>query len=478
MKKKDITFSDVIESSSKVRERWGSLIPNDTKCILAIYEQGEAITDAKLAYHEIEKDFPEPLGIIINGRAEIHEMCATDFTAYRPIRILKEADLFGEFSILDKLHGFDGKGLPGETWKINAGFKSAIITKIMNDSEGLIWGEGVVSFHKLLDKIVDSKTVVAFIDSAQVVKDKSFSDKLHHYAWPRVKIYRDGINSFNYLRKLKFERDAMARIINLAGSAKATQKKYDIGKSKVSTFRPLFVEAIYDACNRPLRGEPMFVKGNDLPIKSQYKNDLAGTGLEVSDILVAVEKDSYKTKDFWFPLDLANHMIAAYADNTTLMEIVVSGPDDNEFFEKRTRDVIKSMDIDAEIIRAAVSKDNRFNLKVNNNNIYSEKKMPDDLDLVRLFTKAKKDAIPERDTSFIKEVKRLYGDRIRAPKKKTDVSPPNPKLSTRLYYTDIANKLLNELVVNSVHYHYNVKCVDIPGYKHNHSYLMLHFKER
>ncbi len=504
MKTEKTTFSKVKKQYSAACSRWADLIPNKTNCILATYKQGDDIYNKQEGFTE-KIHFNNPLGLVVKGRAELYEiymtrtavgkddkLVYTNFPAYRPIRIMTEGELFGEFNILDKGYGFDGSSRSGETWRIAAGYKSALITKKMSNIDMLMEGNDTINggAHHLLDKFITVDTVVAFIENKGIIKrdhsgkviieNRPLFQELLHYAWPRAKIYRDCINSFNYVNKLRFERKAEKIITTLLGKTKEhTKRLCDLGKAKIADFRPLFVEAIYDVCNRPLRREPMFVINNGLPVDLNDKEFIL-TGLSLSNIVVASDFDSYKNMPFFFPVDLANYLIASYLTNSPTMEIVVSEPGETRTFEERTKEAVKILGIDAEISNLNDSS-GIFSLKANNNDLYKKNKIPQTEVITRLLVDVI-NKLSETDRHFANEIKDMLV-RKRAKKTITQTTGQPKKLNikeynTREYYIKIANRLLHDLIINSDSYPYDVTCISMAGYESDWQHIMMCFNKK
>ena len=485
-----LKFREVIKQYPKSCSQWEKLIPPKTDCVVATYSQGEDIYSARAKYGVELAKFNKPLGIVLSGRAELYDVWLPStvftknktksvyysFAAYRPIRILNRGDIFGEFSVLDELNGLDGASRSGETWRISAGFKSSLITKQMQDSDiqhlfgetGDIDGDEILNVitHKLLDTILSGTTVIAYVDGNFIKKNSDIYYPLLEYAWKRAKIYRDCINSFNYTRKLDFERKAERIADRFVDKKDADGKPYLRGKVGLNLFAPLFFEALYDVCNRPFRCEPMFIRGQGLIVKEgtdiEKTFNLATSGLKVSDILVA--SDSYKENDFWFPLDIANYLIASYSDKSTTMDIVVQEPEGSSILQERTRAVVSQLGLTAEIIP---EQNHKCILKLNNKRIEYNGAAPSEQDIMAAIHSATK---VQSNNAFLDEINKIYGGkRVKLSKK---------YVNARSYYKDLTNHLLTSLLTRSAHYPYSVSCIDMPGLEYERQHLMLHFKPK
>lgn len=316
---------------------WKDLIPDSTELYLNTYVQGEMIFDIKpdkdgKKHVEIPlSPFSNPLAIILSGRAEIYEIYTVygffrkkkkgekglGLSAYRPIKILREGNIFGDFSILDKCLGLTGVGTEGETWKISAGFKTLWITgdctktaqyfhefQEYSDDED---DDENIHVHRLFDKYISCDTTIAVIDGDSIIKRTDFYHQLLEHSWKGAKMYRECLNSFNYRKKIEFMKSA-EKVLNTFASIKyKKQNKKNSDKTDRKQIIPLFVDAIWDACNRPSRLEPMFAKCH-LPYIESF--DINTVGLMNSEILSAT--DNFDEFPLLFPVDLTNYILASH----------------------------------------------------------------------------------------------------------------------------------------------------------------------
>ena len=127
-----------------------------------------------------------------------------------------------------------------------------------------------------------------------------------------LKFTETALNSFNYCQKLEFKRKA----IDIAGKLLSRKKDkkfiYDQGVDKGQTI-PIFLDALWDVCNRPIRQEPMFIENiitltNDV---SNVSNAIDWIGLDRAMILSA-SKPQYD--DSWFPMDITNYLLSSAAN--------------------------------------------------------------------------------------------------------------------------------------------------------------------
>ncbi len=331
-------FKDISKQYYAELGDWRALIPQDVPCVLGTYNQGEPIAsrvdlakykkddsitsevkEHDLIFHDI--NFEQSLGIVLKGRAEIYEKhIINDFTAYRPIRILKKGELFGDFSVVDKCLDVSGNSRPGETWEISAGFKSVLITNKVTDktlkkyfkhSQLRTQKTSLIEPHRFLDKLFTSITIIVFIDSSFVQEHKLFFNKLLAYSWCRAKIYRDALNSYNYSNKLRFATKVNTLIYDLFSKEE---------NKSIKSYLPLFIDAVYDVYNRPIREEPMFVV---TPSPGPEAEPLIQEAVLTREQLLCADDYSAVT-DYWFPLDYGNYLVSANCCKDRDLEKTVS----------------------------------------------------------------------------------------------------------------------------------------------------------
>lgn len=331
------TFYDIAQAYTSVLGIWADVIPMNTPCVTRTYKHGEEVGSSNQKRF-LKVELPNPLGIILEGRLELYESyVAHGFAAYRPIRIIREGELFGDFSALDRCRGLQG-GRRGETWKLCSGYRSLFVTKEVNSDNMHVFQklsdrddlDTDIHTHRILDTILNLKTTIVFIDSSFMARRDRLYNELLDYSWPRAKIYRDCLNSFNYVEKIKFTMDAMKVISDLKLLRTIDGHKYT-SKGRDPVLLHLFLDAIWDACNRPIRNEPMLTMGiNDDIYRSRlaiskdkakdiakiekelkgYQDELLTYNIGFNDILYAT--DSYEYLEFFFPIDSANYLLASH----------------------------------------------------------------------------------------------------------------------------------------------------------------------
>lgn len=288
----------------------------DTDFYEITYCHGESIVDRHdsdntkniLDFKDIT-GFNKPIGIIVSGKAEIYEMYITNnFSVYRPIRLMGVGDLLGDFSLLDYICCEKDKqsiSRRGEKWKICAGFRSILITQNSDLTHFLQPHSSVREQHLVTDvALKDQKAVtIVFFEANFINKSSPLLPQLFLYSWPRSKMYRDSLNSFNFSQLLKFRRQA-----NQVADRMKTQ-----GIDKKNAMQ-LFIDAVWDAYNRPIRGEPMFVQASS-EILGAAEDHFNKIGLSLDNVLVGKIID-FSCDEFWFPIDLNNCFIASNYDVT------------------------------------------------------------------------------------------------------------------------------------------------------------------
>lgn len=211
---------------------WTKHIPSNTPCVVADYLQGRTIAD-----HTGSKlhGFTRPLGILLSGTAEIVETYVADnLRSYRPIRLIREGDLFGDFAIIDNLLCPSPKSRPGESWELCAGVRSVLLKQYVTLAKRRKnfhnnYGD-VVETHIFVGTHVSCRAKVAFVDSQFIAKDSPCLDELLRKSWPRAKIYRDCLNSFNFRELLEFKGCAKAIV-----DAHSRNPIYKRGRAKAAS---------------------------------------------------------------------------------------------------------------------------------------------------------------------------------------------------------------------------------------------------
>lgn len=309
MEFRPIMFSELDAADKTTIESWAPLIPAQFHCKVGTYAKCEEVGDCDRGLYGIE--YSLPIGFVLSGKLEICESYEfLGMTAYRPIRILSQGDLIGDFSFLDANLGCDGTSDRGESWRIHAGARSVLIAqKISRIDEHFITEGGTTRPHLILPWIIQEGARVLFFDGALLQKGNAdLVDRLLRHSWVKAKIYRDCLNSFNFNKLLLFKEKAYrAHEALITSTTSDGGREYTQAVSK-DAILDVFLDAVWDACNRPLRHEPLFERA----MISSEASQLGVTGVKAQNIYLA--STSWKSKNpLLFPVGSHNFLIAAYA---------------------------------------------------------------------------------------------------------------------------------------------------------------------
>jgi hypothetical protein len=338
------------------------------------------------------------IGILVSGEAEIYETeflrhKKHNFLAYRPIRILRVGDIFGDFRFVDQhiVYGVAAKSQPelrtrpGEKWRFCAGRKSVFVKGRIHfktrrshfecdlrvDDFETIDGQPFVTrevfqahaYVNRLNKIERQEehfqknshllTKVIFIDHehfspvswlgsdeitpAIVSRNTRFLEIVKE-SWRRAKYYRDGINSFNYAKVIRFISD----VRKIESSMRRPPQQAKGGAKSLpypsidQRLNRIFCEALYDAINRPIRREMLFAL-DERVLNSERRThpdfvDLSkdGSDPETDDaepvsFLFPTLSEEGEHGEFLFPLDLTNYYINAACKHHNLADAAFLG---------------------------------------------------------------------------------------------------------------------------------------------------------
>lgn len=296
------------------------------------------------------------LGIIVSGQAELYEESAlfqpvkrgnteeeiSDFQniyhAYRPIRLLGPGSLVGDFSIVDNVLVGPGQSRPGETWKFSAGRKSfLVIGRVDEEHLGLFDHDSYVGqrrpdhFFIKRNRSEKPKTKIAFFKSDILFsEDHEFFKCLVFHAWKRAVTYRTSFNSYNFASVLEFRRlvnkkadsllsDHTTEQVRDENGKLVTLKYFDYDRGDVARTKLLnvFSDALFDALNRPIRGEPVFARV-PTELSNNCVDSLTAIGLSDANVLSAyiapnpVGNIAGGVNDFYYPIDIHNHLINSF----------------------------------------------------------------------------------------------------------------------------------------------------------------------
>jgi hypothetical protein len=333
---------------------WGDLLPPNTHGQTVSFKFGEQIgsasKDGRIIYDE-RITIEQPLGIILEGEAELYESSWFDrkVVAYRPIRLMEREDIFGDFALVNTvlIPGRPSQ-LGGETWKLAAGKKCMLLLggadpkKYPDNFE--LWKFFKGEFNETTELGITEleTTVIAFVDLQELCRGTPLFIHLLETAWKRAQTYQLCVNSYNYQSFFSF-RSKFLQLESLEAKAEqsrayaarearalprqpeeaapapkgSTQKGQQNAQRK--SFAPMFAEALFDAINRPIRGEPVFsnidpgVQGSSKVYLQQLVQKLkTSEKLKINEPEILVSSNDYD-KDFFFPLDLTNYFISVYA---------------------------------------------------------------------------------------------------------------------------------------------------------------------
>ena len=303
-----ILFSELNAEDKCTIEPWSHLIPANLICKLGEYGMCEMVGDFNRL---VDINYAMPIGFVLSGKLEICESYEfIDMTAYRPIRLLSKGDLLGDFSFLDASLGCGGTTQLPESWRIHAGAQSVLITQKINSSNDHYITKGSITRpHLILPRITQEGARVLFIDGAQLQGHSAgLVDHLLRRSWVKAKIYRDCLNSFNFNALLLFKEKAYRAHEKLISQIRSGKGRLYTRAVSKDIILDVFLDAVWDACNRPLRDEPLF----GTPTTSGGTDQLDVTGVKIENIFLA--STSWDTEmPLLFPVGSHNFLIGAYA---------------------------------------------------------------------------------------------------------------------------------------------------------------------
>ncbi|MEA3044668.1 MAG: hypothetical protein QOH47_2506 [Sphingomonadales bacterium] len=327
---RSVPFGTIKDRVPAAKE-WRDLIPVGKHVQLSEMAWGHEISSASQSPSIPDPDGVYRVSILVNGTAEIceeyelkpqKEMKKREiFTcphAYRPIRRIEAGDLFGDFKMVDRaIFPATVTSRPFEDWKIVYGGRSAIFVldgqkkpprDLFEEEEPVSGGRAV---HHLIDRAKKGEKALV----AEIVWNKdepefdSFLSEVLKSAWKRAYTYRLASNSYNIHHKFVFMRRARAAIGSFPEQADNSGKKqypYSVAYSLISG---IFLEAIYDAINRPIRDEPIFAFVDRLG-----PHPLLKQALQFGRILLPVRISKHpEIKEFYFPIGLSNFLVVNFA---------------------------------------------------------------------------------------------------------------------------------------------------------------------
>jgi hypothetical protein len=290
----------------------------DTDFYEITYTHGETIANQN-GFWELKNtlSIEKIIGIIVSGKAEIYETYIADkYKVYRPVKLIRPGDILGNFSVIDNICSVQDSRSRGERWTICAGFISILVTQKADSTHFKKKGTRYVPIeqHLITEKHISEKTKIVFFDAAKITKESHIFFQVLLYSWSNSKMYRDCLNSFNFSDLLDFRQMAgliADDLLDMKNEDKKPIYDKEVGRTSFTHF---FIDAVWDAYNRPIRGEPMFAK-----VKDEQLGEAAAAFKKINvsheNILVATVLDSC-CDEFWFPIDINNYLIAANYDFT------------------------------------------------------------------------------------------------------------------------------------------------------------------
>ena len=333
---KNCTYKDIREKGPKCLQS----LHDDTPVVLLPIPYGEVIWSYDGVASERISKYKNHTGFVLSGVAELYDISKYDqIVAYRPIRLLTQSNIFGEFALLDDYvfnltpeNKVGSNGLPRERWQLISGRRCYLLKQRIasnfrsklyqldpahddgNEDLDLPEEKGAYELFNLLKSFGDKmqQTEIALIDLTQLIrKNTTLRLDLFEYGWEQVKIYRDCLNSFNLSHILEVRNTAIK-------TAKILAKKSSAA-TKWEAIVPLFSDAVFDALNSPLRNEPTFqnIKQDHLPVEVTQQLEKWGISCPISNILsTSLEHEG----EFYIPLGVHNYLINLYLNDSHIAE--------------------------------------------------------------------------------------------------------------------------------------------------------------
>lgn len=293
-------FSEIRAQIPQSEEDWEwiTAIPDDSPVELVDFDWG---ADVPEIYGVPYAGCDVQIGIVIQGCIEILEIHQfADYTAFRPIRIINEGGIFNDFDLLDKaILGRGAISRSDEEWFIRAGKQSSISileaedisTFSVEKDSTTLYGTDIF----LKNKHSGTKIKIAYVSLCSNSVESDIIQKLLRISWKRVNTYRIAPNSYNFQNKIHYFRRVIPAFEGMVQKTAPSKNKYG-NATMHRRIELIFIDAVFDAINRPLRNEPLFFceHEEDCVLKSDYVS-LKG-----------------ETRLFYFPIDLNNHLVAQY----------------------------------------------------------------------------------------------------------------------------------------------------------------------
>jgi len=304
-----IQLQDLAPEQKATLGHWLDLLPPTLWGKIQNYVFGEEITFSEVGGREF--------GFVLSGTLEVCEVYEFDRkTTYRPIRVLSSGEMFGDFSILDSWLGCAGATRRGETWGLFAGARSILIAQSVDPGDQADFKKTeptVLSAHLALPKIFPKvRTTLLILDGGDLAESSmELRFAFHQYSWPRAKIYRDCLNSFNFREFLFYKEAAYRTYDGLMKQKVGSVYKYARFSARREVL-DVFLDALWDACNRPVRCEPLFVASTPATFNMDGIAYLKLRKIDPCKVWLPCGLD-VPVHTGWFPLDRNNFIIGAHA---------------------------------------------------------------------------------------------------------------------------------------------------------------------
>jgi hypothetical protein len=309
------------------------LIDRDIRVDVYTYQYGDEI---KLHRRDI-------IGLVLRGQVEVCDSRrlseklhkATDYVAYRPVRILRRAEFFEDFPFLDMIMHVPVPEIGyGQRWGLYAGGHSTIVKFDLGGNHEFRDETMRIQPDVFVSKHVKQETVVAYIRHHDLVEGRElysalgcFRDEIIRQCWTKAQSYRTGLNthSLNLLTEFRaISESAWDALENHRHEIKTWHKIPKVRKGSVvytksgnivyksckavdnsakTVILYVFADALLDAIWRPIRRDPVFGSiGHNIDaavlsrLNSRFKS---------SDILTAAKIDEAGPL-FYYPIDLHN----------------------------------------------------------------------------------------------------------------------------------------------------------------------------
>jgi hypothetical protein len=265
------------------------------------------------------------VGIVLSGVCEVYDYETISTTppiyCHRPIRLLEPGDIFNDFKYVDRAvlaKPLEHKARNGEKWGVLSGINSMIA--ILSDEQIATGRKVPISTSQYVDadarfdgtiqgfvRDVNPKFVseIAYFKAKIQPESDIFFLSILKSAWKRVQTYRESPNSYNISSRAAFIN--RCNIFYATTHPKGSRKPSTAYSNRIhnETIFPIFVEAIYDALNRVHRHEPLFVEVTKNGFGVNFDN-------AQTNCLIA-KRIRDRDQVFYFPIDLANHIICSHA---------------------------------------------------------------------------------------------------------------------------------------------------------------------